>query len=284
MSMIEGSVVLRDARVASPAELASSPHAAMVSLDDLMPLLASPDSGKSLQFDQAMKALTDGAHIYPMRGVLPVLVPARLQPHFTDRLDVPFNLSHDAFMQYFLLATIKQSGEINAAPEDVHFRRHLFRLREFLRGCCGSVLDVGCDDPHIGASLLPAGTRYVGLDPFCRRAEPFRLVGVGEYLPFKDGAVDNVLFNTSLDHILDWRRALEEANRVLVPGGRLYICTLVWTARAGLISDSVHFHHFRESEIFGALGGFDIKEVQSYDYKGEDHRHGLYLCATKRPV
>jgi SAM-dependent methyltransferase len=274
--------LLRDTRTVSPADLAARPHATALGLTDVLGKLVSPDSGDVLRADASRGMLSDGTNSYPMRGELPLLIPARLQPHFTDRVSVPFATTHDAFMQYFLLASIKQSGEINAAPDDTHFQRHLFRASEFLRETRGLLLDVGCDDPLIGASLLPAGTQYIGLDPFCMRAAPFRLIGVGEYLPFRDGSVDAVLFNTSLDHILDWRRALEEAHRVLAPGGTLYLFTLVWTERAGLIGDAVHFHHFRDYEIFGALDGFEMTAARRYDYKGATHRHGLYLRATKR--
>lgn len=271
---------VHDDRAVAPVELAQRPHARLLALEEVLPLLASPDTRAALRLDG--EVLADGVNVYPIRGALPLLIPTRLLPYFTDRLEVPFDAGHDSFLQYFLLASIKQSGEINAASDDVHYRRHLFRMNELLSECRGIVLDVGCDDPLVGASLLPAGAGYVGLDPFCTRLDPFRVVGVGEFLPFRSHALDAVVFNTSLDHILDWRRAIEEAGRVLVAGGKLYISTLVWTARAGLITDAVHFHHFREYEIFGALAEFGIESVRRYDYKGDAHRHGLYLCASKR--
>jgi SAM-dependent methyltransferase len=90
-----------------------------------------------------------------------------------------------------------------------------------------------------------------------------------------------VVFNTSLDHIFDWRRAIDEARRVLVPGGCLYISTLIWTDRADLVTDAVHFHHFRDYEIFGVLGDWELVDERRYDYKGASHRHGLYLAARK---
>lgn len=273
--------LLLETRTVTPADLAVRPHAQPASLDELLPLLASPDSGRPLAV-AASSALTDGEHEYPRRGEALLLLPARLHAYFTDRLVVPPSAADDAFMQYFLLASIKQSGEINAAPDNVHYQRHLFRLQEFCKNASGLVLDVGCDDAELGASLLPPAARYAGIDPFCMRTAPFRLIGVGEYLPFQDGTVDGVLFNTSLDHILDWRRALEEAHRVLKPGGMLYLCTIIWTARADLMTDTVHFHHFRDYEILGALDRFTIEATRRYDYKGDNHRHGLYLSARKR--
>ncbi|MES2984409.1 MAG: methyltransferase domain-containing protein [Pseudomonadota bacterium] len=272
--------VIEDTRTVSVADLARAAHAARLSLAQTLPLLASPDSGKPLT--QTASGLNDGDHDYPLRSEVPLLLPTRLHHAFTDRLQVPFALDYDAFMQYFLLASIKQSGEINAAPDNIHYQRHLFRLRTLCAQAHGSVLDIGCDDPLIGASLLPPTASYIGLDPFCIRTEPFRLIGVGEYLPFADAALDNALFNTSLDHIMDWRRGLREAHRVIKPGGSLYLCSLVWTHNADLMSDAVHFHHFRESELIDALAGMTIEETTRYDYKGDPHRYGLYLRATKR--
>jgi hypothetical protein len=69
---------------------------------------------------------------------------------------------------------------------------------------------------------------------------------------------------------------------VLKAGGQLIIATLVWTAQADLLGDAVHFHHFRDYEIFGALSAFAIEDVARYDYKGNTHRHGLYVRALKR--
>lgn len=282
-SSVDGSVrILADERSLSLDDLMSRPHSGSANLAALLSLLKSPDTELPLRLDAAAGFLTDGEQRYPLRGMLPLLMPHRLQPHFVRRLEVPVEAANDAFLQYFLLASIKQSGEINAAPSDVHFRRHLARMHDFVADCSGLVLDVGCDDPALSAALFPPSASYVGLDPFCMRDEPFRLIGVGEFLPFQDRTVDNVVFNTSLDHILDWRRAVSEAHRVLVTGGVLYLCTLIWERAADLLTDSVHFHHFRLSELMSGLDGFDVENVRAFDYKGNLHRYGLYLRARKR--
>ena len=273
--------LILDTRTISAEALATMPHAIAATLDDILPLLASPDSGAALSRVDA--ALSDGVHSYPLKADVALLLPARLHPHFTDRLTVPPAYGYDAFMQYFLLSSIKQYGETNAASVNVHYERHLHRMRDFCRDASGLVLDIGCDDPHIGASLLPASASYVGLDPFCTRTSPFRLIGVGEYLPFQNDTLDGVMYNTSLDHLLDWHRGIDEAFRVLKPGGALYLCTLIWTTRADLLADAVHFHHFREYEILGGLAaaGFIIEDTRCYDYKGDAHRHGIYVRARK---
>jgi hypothetical protein len=275
----------RDERTLSPLALMSQPHAVALTLDDILPSLASPDTAGPLRRIEANDQLVDDAtHLYAIQGELPLLIPARLQSFYTDHLNIPASAVTDAFLQYYYLSSVKQSGvvgEINAAADDVHYQRHLFRMKSFLGSATGVVLDVGCDDPILGAGLLPVSAKYVGLDPFCRRTTPFRVIGFGEQLPFRDGSIDGVVFNTSLDHILDWRRALDEAYRVLAPGGILYVCTLIWTERADLVTDAVHFHHFRDYEIFGALQAWSLTDVRRYDYKGAAHRHGLYVAARK---
>lgn len=284
--MVDNMIWVRDERTLSRTNALLSPHADFSPWPEILSKLASPDSGRPLYLDDNSGLLVDNVgNRYPYRGALPLLIPARLQDYFSDFLSVPLGAADDAFWQYFLLSSIKQSGlagAINAPSDDMHYQRHLFRMREFLQNARGLVLDVGCDDPQVGAGLLPASARFVGLDPFCRRPEPFRVIGFAEYLPFLDQVLDNVVFNTSLDHILDWRRAVHEAVRVLVPGGTLYVSTLVWNQSADLVTDAVHFHHFREYEIFGALSGMEITQERHYDYKGNSHRHGLYL-ALKKP-
>jgi SAM-dependent methyltransferase len=82
----------------------------------------------------------------------------------------------------------------------------------------GRVLDVGC-----GPQALPSysgGDQFVGIDPLRGGRREFAFVqGIAEYLPFRDGAFDRVLFATSLDHMLSPKRALAESRRVLKPDG-----------------------------------------------------------------
>ena len=88
---------------------------------------------------------------------------------------------------------------------------------------------------------------------------------------------------SSLDHILDHHRALDEAYRVLKQGGWLffYFQILVWHDRAEVMYDHFHFHHFREFEILGALSRFRIETLERQGWKGDTHRTSLYIAATK---
>lgn len=79
------------------------------------------------------------------------------------------------------------------------------RLREFTDGAYG--IDI---DPARVARGAASGVR--GL-----------CAGVGEALPFRDGAFDAVLLNEVIEHVRDDRQTLQEALRVVRPGGYVVI-------------------------------------------------------------
>jgi SAM-dependent methyltransferase len=98
---------------------------------------------------------------------------------------------------------------------------------EFGRYCdfSGKVLDLGCGVERAPAYHAALGERahVIGVDPLPgpdARAFEF-VVGLGEWLPFRDGAFDAVLLATTLDHFVDPEPVLAEAARVLAPTGRI---------------------------------------------------------------
>lgn len=264
-----------------PYTLTSFEHARRITFDEALPILSSPDSGRALSLTNDAQSLTDGTLFYPLHYGLPLLYPISVLEELNNG-EIGLDYYSDSIKQYYLLSQIKQRGEINAPSDSIHYQRHLFRMHRFLSSCTGSVLDVGCDNVDISSALFGKECTYVGLDPFTNDTSKFRVIGVGECLPFLSNSFDNVVFNTSLDHILDYHTAIEEAFRVLKPGGRLSIATLIWETNATLLSDSVHFHHFREYEIVGALQEkMNIIELKKYSYKNNSHRYSLFIAANK---
>lgn len=104
------------------------------------------------------------------------------------------------------------------------------------------VLDIGCGEGrHLYSCYRTKETTVVGLDPNADSLETFRdwftdvplpepesrswglLQGRAGRLPFEDGAFDVVLCAEVLEHLPDYRSALNEITRVLKPGGRLAI-------------------------------------------------------------
>jgi len=245
-------------------------------------LLISPDSKKELTMikDEDEDYLTDGLLKYDINNQSPVLYPRSISECWIDGA-LPFSFEYGPLNQYALLSQIKQSGEINSPQQSAPARKHQYRLMDFIKNIKGLVLDVGSDRPSLSMQLLPQKCEYLGLDPYAGKGE-FRVIGLGEILPIQSHSVDAVLFNTSLDHILDYHTAIEEACRVLKPEGVIVIATYAWVEGASLLTDSVHFHHFREFEILGSLEkNFLIKNICRYeDPKHAKHRYGLYVMGT----
>lgn len=94
----------------------------------------------------------------------------------------------------------------------------------------GPVLDLGCGDGHF-AGMAFDEPLAVGADPWwgplqkARRARAYRLnvQAMGDALPFASDCFGSVISNSVLEHIPDVQPVLDEASRVLRPGGRLVI-------------------------------------------------------------
>ncbi|MBA3771229.1 MAG: methyltransferase domain-containing protein [Ramlibacter sp.] len=254
-------------------------------LDELLPLLCDPLDKQSLAREGDLLRASD--RIYPIVDGRPHLFPCDLA-RVAEFLSGPDLLrrfrSLSPMEQYCAFGMLKGSTDNNNLdPEDTWYGRHLWRACRMLQDVRGTFLDVGCDDPLLSRGLLHPDVAYVGLEPSAGTSSAMRVGGLGEFLPFRDGSFDAAGFQTSLDHVFDYQLALAEARRVIRPGGRLYLATLLWTGeRAQLYTDTVHFHHFRQHQIEAALtGGFDVREVHAYGWKGDSHRFGVYLSAVR---
>jgi len=114
-------------------------------------------------------------------------------------------------------------------------RRHMEVLRELLVLPGSRIVDVGCGDGALARALTREGARVVGIETepaalaAARAAPPVNdetyLEGRAEDLPLPEASADIVVFLNSLHHVPTARqhKALDEAARVLVPGGALYV-------------------------------------------------------------
>lgn len=263
--------------------VAQNDCARATTLKEVAHLLASPDTGAALKIETgALIAATTG-EFFPLRGERPLVLPKYARGSVLgDTFDLPPESAAMGGRQYLLLSSIKmRGGPQNSDYHDIWFQRHVHRSRKLLKDATGVVLDVGCDRPSISRKLFPPTARFLGLEPSLGAGSEFCLCGMAEHIPLKDESVDAVSFMTSLDHILDYQLAVDEARRVLKPGGCLYLASLVWTDRASLVGDTVHFHHFRDFELQGALRGLHIESIERYVWKSDTHRYGIYLAARK---
>jgi SAM-dependent methyltransferase len=94
-----------------------------------------------------------------------------------------------------------------------------------------TVLDAGCGDGFWTSRIAKYCGHVTGLEPDQRtigvaqalysRSNVTYMCGVGESLPFGNGAFDKVLSVSCLEHFADPQHGIAEMARVLKPGGRI---------------------------------------------------------------
>ncbi len=193
-----------------------------------------------------------------------------------------YQKKYTPLQQYFFLTQVKSSGETNSSFYIPSTRKVHFRFKNFCKNLKGIILDIGGGDPTISMQLLPPNSKYLCLEPY-NTDNKFKILGIAEMLPITDSKIDVVIFNTSLDHILDYHTAINEAYRVLKKNGKIVIATNIWIKDASLLKDDVHFHHFRLNEIMSVIKKkFIIKKMKKYkNPKNQTNRYTLYLMAQK---
>jgi SAM-dependent methyltransferase len=116
------------------------------------------------------------------------------------------------------------------------------------------VLDLGCGAGRFVAALRDAGADPVGVEIAAAALERARAVAPGAdlrllepdgSLPLEHGAVDLVWCSEVLEHVADGAHLLQEARRVLRPGGRILVTVpyhgRVKAAAIALLRFDAHF-------------------------------------------
>ncbi len=139
--------------------------------------------------------------------------------------------SHEEFFKYY-----EQQSVSPKSMERFRLTCQML-LRQIDSGRRLEVLDIGCGAGAQCKFWLDAGHRYQGLDinqPLIQlarqRAEQLQLeatfdVGTATALPFADQSMDICLLPELLEHVADWQPCIDEAVRVVRPGGLLYLST-----------------------------------------------------------
>lgn len=158
-------------------------------------------------------------------------------------------------------------------------RAHLFR--RIVAGPGKDVLDVGCRYGALTRAYL-AGNNVVGLDVDKEALERAAALGVTtvwadaeDPLPFETESFDVVVMGELLEHLREPSLLIEEAHRVLRPGGTLVGSVpnayrlknrLRFLAGRAPEADPTHLHLFRPADLRQALASLD--DVQLFFVAG----------------
>lgn len=150
----------------------------------------------------------------------------------------------------------------------------------------GRCVDIGAGDGAMVELLAPRSDSLICVDPAPAMAAAARkriaalgyaepqvrvIESVGEHLALPDASADSVLFLQSLQYIGDSAAALTEATRILAPGGRLLVLTLL-------------AHSYAESDRYGHRHrGFDKESLAHWTRGLTSHEVELLAPETRAP-
>ncbi len=170
----------------------------------------------------------------------------------------------------------------SAAGKWDELRRTLFGERPELRACLAlldpawTVGDLGCGTGQLAEAVAPFVRRVVAVDesPAMLEAARVRLQGVAnvelrqgelEALPIEDRTLDVVMLSLVLHYATNPQRVLEEAARVLRPGGRILI-----------IDMQPHDHVEYRADMGHAWQGFTDEQLSEWFGEAGFDRAGYY--------
>jgi SAM-dependent methyltransferase len=178
-------------------------------------------------------------------------------------------------------------GKVDVDLWNEHFARYAFAVR-----LCRNrrVLDAGCGTGYGSAELSLNARRVTGIDlsgealQFARenyrRSNLHWAQASTAALPFSGEAFDLVVAFEVIEHLRDWPSMLQEARRVLAPGGQFIVSTPNKHFYAETRSDSgpnpFHEHEFEYEEFRDSL----LRIFPSVSLFVEDHTEGILF----RPI
>ena len=134
------------------------------------------------------------------------------------------------------------------------------------------VLDVGCGKGDNLLRLVRYGGKAKGLEPSIKRAkQAFEIaptaVSVGEAIPFSDQSFDMVYISHVLHHAVDLEAVLNEVQRVLVPGGLLFVIETIDDSPLMRLARAVE-PRWEEDEVLNRFRFNDlIKAFEKHSFK-----------------
>jgi len=146
----------------------------------------------------------------------------------------------------------------------------------------GTVLSIGCGTGMIEREIEKSGQiKIIGLEKDDEMLKIARkritaIKGDAAWLPFANEKFDGVIFITSLEFIDDYKKAIEEAYRVLKKNGK-FIAMLLNT----------HSKYFKEKKGKGGYISKNIKHERIKDIEKEAKKyfelsHEFFLCMNMK--
>lgn len=158
----------------------------------------------------------------------------------------------------------------------------------------GSVLDLGCAYGYMLIPFRDAGWEIHGIDPeeSCVKFGNDKLklpidYGFAEDLPYPDHSIDLAVSLGALEHVHDFHASMSELNRVIKPGGHLFIRMrhnrpwgLVWE-----YYNRSHYRYFcgRTHKLAMIRYGFDVLEYTDEQIEGRTGDRYLVCERTGEP-
>ena len=143
-------------------------------------------------------------------------------------------------------------------------------LRAEVSNMSGLVLDVGCGVQPYRSVLLGQGSRVeylVGVDIQTDRYGGHDVAWDGYSLPFRDAMADQVIATEVLEHCPSPQVVLDEAFRVLRPGGRFFFTVPFLWPLHDMPHDEYRYTPFALGRLLGAAGfrDIDIRPLGGWD-------------------
>ncbi len=136
------------------------------------------------------------------------------------------------------------------------------------------VLDIGAGCDYLPGYIQDKQMRhYVAIDPLSpqKKGDHLYVMAWGELIPFKNESFDALILATSLDHILCLDSLFMEMNRVLKPGGSVYL----W---GGLYYEESELINMPPEPLFKRRSEDKLDEATARQRQAEDRRRLIELC------
>ncbi len=126
------------------------------------------------------------------------------------------------------------------------------------------VLDVGCGRGFTGDVVAECGGDYFGADLVASRGGLRMVLADGVALPFPGATFDAVFCIDVFEHIPDSIAAAREFNRLLRPGGFVFLSAPNYGNVAGLVKKACETLGRYEKDTWAPFGGWKPQELEQF--------------------